>query len=462
MRGKRVRESVIAGSWYPGNRETLEDMLEGFLDKVGNDAIEDVRALICPHAGYAYSGGVAACSYKQLRNKSFRKVILLAPSHQYPFQGVSVGDYTHYRTPLGEVPVSDESFEFVSESKMFSSLKEAHLKEHSLEIQLPFLQMVLDDFSIVPLVFGRLSLDELKCAADVIIEHLDEETLLVVSTDLSHYHPYEEAVSLDDECIKSILSMDTERALRGEMCGKYAVLTAIEIAKKMDWSTKLLEYQNSGDVTGDKSGGVVGYASIVFYGKIKKESAEGEVGVEQQRYLLKVARKSIETYMMDGRLPEVEARYDELKEMKGTFVTLEKNGQLRGCIGNIMPEKEVYVSVRDNAISAAFRDPRFISLKRSELDGLEIEVSILSVPELIRVENPEDYLDEIDAGRDGIIIKKGDKSATYLPQVWEKIPKKELFLDSLCQKANLPMGCWRSGGAEIYRYRVQHFSEGEV
>ncbi len=459
MREKKVRESVIAGSWYPGNRKALEDMLEGFLNKAGNEAIEDIRALICPHAGYTYSGEVAAHSYRQLQNKSFRKVILLAPSHQYPFQGVSVGDYTHYKTPLGEVPVSDESPEFVTESRLFSSMEEAHVREHSLEIQLPFLQMVLDDFSIIPLVFGRLSMDEIKEAADVIIRHLDEETLLVISTDLSHYHPYEEAISLDDGCIKSILSMETGNASREEMCGKYAVLTAMEIARKMNWSPQLLEYRNSGDVTGDKSGGVVGYASIVFHGEIKNG---GGIGVAQQRYLLEIARKSIETYMEEGRPPEVESRYDELRERKGTFVTLEKNGQLRGCIGNIVPEKELYLSVRDNAISAAFRDPRFTPLQRSELDGLEIEVSILSVPELIRVEFPEDYLDEIDAGRDGIIIKKGSKSATYLPQVWEEIPEKELFLDSLCQKACLPLGCWRSGGVEIYRYRVQHFSESEL
>ncbi|MEA1925268.1 MAG: AmmeMemoRadiSam system protein B [Candidatus Altiarchaeota archaeon] len=461
MSVKRVRESVIAGSWYPGNKETLENMLEGFLDKVGNDAIEDVRALICPHAGYAYSGSVAAYGYKQLRNKSYSKVIMLAPSHQYPFQGVSVGDYTHYRTPLGDVPVSDESFELVSESKLFYFLEEAHLREHSLEIQLPFLQMVLDDFFIIPLVFGRLSMDEIRCAADVIIGHLNDETLLVVSTDLSHYHSYEEAISLDDECIKSILSMDMENALKGEMCGKYAVLTAMEIAKKMGWSPQLLKYLNSGDVTGDKSSGVVGYASIVFHGKNKNESAEGVVSVEQQKYLLDVARKSIEAYMDKGMPPKVEARYSELEERAGTFVTLEKNGQLRGCIGNIVPEKKVYISVRDNAINAAFRDPRFSPLKRSELDDLEIEVSILSVPELIRVESPQDYVNEIEAGKDGIIIQKGDRSATYLPQVWEKIPKTELFLDSLCQKATLPIGCWGRGGVEIYRYRVQHFSEGE-
>ncbi len=455
---KKIRESVIAGTWYPANKKTLLNMLEGFLDKVESEAIEDVRALICPHAGYAYSGGVAAYSYKQLRNKSYSKVILLAPSHQYPVQGISVGDCTHYRTPLGDVPVSGESTELISESKLFTSLNEAHLREHSLEIQLPFLQLMLDDFSIIPLVFGRLSMDEIRKAADVIIGHLDDETLLVVSTDLSHYHPYEDAVSLDDECIKSILSADVGKAAIGEMCGKYAVLTVIEIAKKMNWSAKLLKYQNSGDVTGDKTKGVVGYASIVFHAEVNRG---GGVGGKQQKYLLEIARKTIEAYLDDGKPLDFEALYDELKERKGTFVTLEKNGQLRGCIGNIVPGKEVYLSVSDNAISAAFRDPRFSPLTRNELDDLKIEVSILSVPELIKVDRPQDYIDKIDAGKDGIIIQKGNRSATYLPQVWEKIPDKQMFLDSLCQKALLPRDCWMDEGVEIYRYSVQHFSEGE-
>ncbi|OYT27258.1 MAG: AMMECR1 domain-containing protein [Candidatus Altiarchaeales archaeon ex4484_96] len=189
---------------------------------------------------------------------------------------------------------------------------------------------------------------------------------------------------------------------------------------------------------------------------------EAQVSLEQQRYLLKIARDTIKKYLMDGIKLDVEPGFEQLKEKKGTFVTLEKQGRLRGCMGNIAPGKAIYLSVRDNAINAAFHDPRFRPVQNNELDDVVIELSILSVPSLIDVGNPAYYLDEIVVGKDGIIIKKEGRSATYLPQVWEKIPDKVYFLDSLCEKAYLSRGCWRSPDAQIYRYRVQHFSETDI
>ncbi len=199
--------------------------------------------------------------------------------------------------------------------------------------------------------------------------------------------------------------------------------------------------------------------SMVKYNKMLDEDV---IGVEQQNYLLEIARKTIETYIKDREVLDVEARFEELKERKGTFVTLEKKGDLRGCIGNILPDKEIYLSVRDNAINAAFRDPRFRPVGMDELDDIEIEVSILTLPELIEAVNPVEYLEKIEKDRDGIIIKYMGKSATYLPQVWEKIPEKDIFLESLCHKAGLQGDCWRNPDVEIYRYRVRAFKEGEI
>ncbi len=456
---KRVRESVIAGSWYPGSKDELKGMLNGFLNNVKKEDIEGLRALISPHAGYMYSGQVAAYGYKQIEGKYFKKVIIMGPSHHYPFYGVSIPNYTHYRTPLGDVPISEDAKEMIGESDLIKSIEEAHSKEHSVEIEIPFLQMTLSNFTIIPMVFGHLNSEDIKRVADVILRHFERNTLIVVSTDLSHYHPYSDAVRMDKNCIDAIISLDIRDAYNGEMCGKYPVLTLMEIAKRINLSAKLLRYANSGDVIGDKSGGVVGYASIVFY---ENNTDNGVIGKEQQRYLLKIARNAIKTYLDNGKVLDVEPKYDELNVRKGTFVTLEKHGELRGCIGNILPDKPIYLSVRDNAINAAFRDPRFKPLESDELDDIEIEISILSLPELIKADTPEDYLRKIERDRDGIIIKYMGKSATYLPQVWEKIPDKERFLESLCYKAWLPGDCWKKKGVEIYRYRVQAFKESEL
>ncbi len=263
-----MRESAIAGSWYPGNREVLGNMLNGFLNNVDEQEADDLRALICPHAGYAYSGQVAAYSYRQVKEKKFSKVIIMAPSHQYPLQGVSISNYTHYRTPLGDAPVSTEAREMLAETDLIKTVDGAHIREHSAEIQIPFLQVTLKDFTIIPLVFGQMSTEEIKKIAEIILNHVNDSTLIIVSTDLSHYHPYDEAVSLDEGCIDAILSTEEGKAYEKEMCGKIPVLTIMEMAKKKRWSRRLLKYANSGDVTGDITGGVVGYASIGFYGKI--------------------------------------------------------------------------------------------------------------------------------------------------------------------------------------------------
>jgi len=456
---KKVRKSVIAGSWYPGSKDDLSKMLDGFFGNAEKEDLGEIKAVIAPHAGYIYSGQVAAFSFKQIEGKDYNKVIILAPTHHYPFNGASIANYTHYETPLGEVRISPLSKDLMKESQLISSIPAAHSKEHSAEIEIPFLQKALKNFEIVPIIIGRMSREEIDEFSDLIIRHLDEKTLIVTSTDLSHYHPYDEAVSMDTSCINSIIALDIKKAEGCEMCGYFPVLITMRIAEKLNWSTKLLKYANSGDVTGDRSG-VVGYTAIAFYKR--KNNPHNELNEEQKKYLLKLARDTVELYVKEGKKLEPETDDLELKKNKGVFVTLEKGGQLRGCIGHIQPIQSLYLDVRDNAINAAVHDPRFSPVGKDELDKIEIEVSVLTTPELIEVNSPEEYLEKIQASIDGIIIDYKGRGATYLPQVWEMLPDKEEFLSHLCEKAFLPGDCWKEKEVKIYRYRVVAFKESEL
>jgi MEMO1 family protein len=465
---KRVRESVIAGSWYPGKTEDLAKVIDSFLGNADNAGFKDIKALVVPHAGYAYSGQVAAHAYKQIEGREYKKVMILAPSHHVGFRGASIPDYTHFETPLGEVKVSGVSGMMKKESKLIQSIDLIEEKEHSLEIQLPFLQSVLGNvFELIPIVVGDLSEGDRTALVEAIAKHLDDETLLVISTDLSHYYPYDTAVSMDTECVDALTNLDIEAAEGCEMCGMNPVLVLMGIARKLGWKAHLLKYANSGDATGDTSG-VVGYAAIAFYAgkkeekKENKKSAAGDLNNAEKKYLLSLARETIENYIKTGEVTEPHTDDRKLKDTRGAFVTLEKKGQLRGCIGHIVPVQPLFLDVRDNAISAATEDPRFRQVVEEELDKIEIEISVLTSPEEIKTKSAKETLETIRQGIDGIILEYKGRGATYLPQVWEQLPGKEEFLDSLCMKAGLMPGDWKQKGAKISRYQVQAFKEKDV
>jgi AmmeMemoRadiSam system protein B/AmmeMemoRadiSam system protein A len=464
---KSIRESVIAGSWYPGKKEDLAKLIDSFLGNADNTGLKDIKALIVPHAGYAYSGQVAAHAYKQIVEGEYKKVIILAPSHHVGFRGASIPDYTYFETPMGKVKVSSDAGLMKKESKIIQSIDLIEEKEHSLEIQLPFLQKVLgSEFDLIPMVVGDLSESDRTTLAELLTKHLDDETLLVISTDLSHYYPYDTAVLMDTECIEALIDLNIKAAEGCEMCGMNPVLILLEIAKKLGWNTHLLKYANSGDATGDPSG-VVGYAAIAFYAGKKEEKKEnkktpaGDLNNVEKKYLLSLARETIENYIKSGEVTEPHTEDQKLKETRGAFVTLEKKGQLRGCIGHIIPVQPLFLDVRDNAISAATEDSRFRQVVEEELDKIEIEISVLTFPEEIKTKSAKETLEAIRQGIDGIILEYKGRSATYLPQVWEQLPGKEEFLDSLCMKGGLSPGDWKQKGAKISRYQVQAFKESE-
>lgn len=475
---QKVRKAIVAGQFYPGTKEGVEKQIHEYLAQA--EKIElggPLRALVAPHAGYIYSGPIAAYAYKQIE-KPFKRVFIFASSHSADFHGLSVpADYTHYETPLGEVHISPLVQELVKEEGI-SYVPDAHIT-HIIEVQLPFLQLLLEDFEIIPVITWRMSQDDLIRFGELFNKYVDEDTLFILSTDLSHYHPYSEAVRLDTSCVNALEQLNTAGVINSELCGKGAALILLEIAKKQGWQGKILDYRNSGDTAGDKAQ-VVGYSAIAYFTptgdktSLQKEghkeqdavssvspSAQSEpLSEEEQQLMLELAETTLELYVKGEKVfePDSErfAEFPKLSEHRGTFVTLKKNGELRGCIGNIIGRQPLYVNVRDNAINAAAHDSRFQPVIENELPEISLSISVLDLPKLLQVTNPDEYLERL-THQDGVIIINGNHSSTYLPQVWEQLPDTIEFLSHLCLKGGSPPNCWKDPATRIYTYHAQEF-----
>ena len=442
-----IREPAVSGQFYPSNAEKLESGILQYLSQVNKtEKPGKIRALISPHAGYIYSAPVAAYGYGMLEDETFSTVIILGTSHHVYLEGAALDNVSDFKTPLGLVPVSDKAGN-LSKEQHFSVNHLAHEKEHSLEVQLPFLQKVLrNNFTILPIVIGRADPGEL---ASVLEKYVDDDTLVIASSDLSHYYSYDKAVELDRNCVNGVNNLDNSMLSQCEACGLIPILTVMKIAENKGWSGKVLDYRNSGDTAGDKKS-VVGYMSAVFYDGLSSD---------ERSFLIELSRSVLESHVKNGVTPEIATEIPErLKEVKGCFVTLNKNKQLRGCIGHIIPQEPLYQCVMDNTINAASNDPRFRPVATGELNDIEVEISVLTVPRTLRFSSPDDLLNRLVPLRDGVVLKSGRHQATYLPQVWEMIPDKSDFLSSLCEKGGADAGCWRDN-VEISVYQAEVFNE---
>jgi AmmeMemoRadiSam system protein B/AmmeMemoRadiSam system protein A len=423
-------------------------MVERFLSGAEKVPVNGkLLALISPHAGYIFSGQVAAYGYKNIEGRDIKKVIIIGPSHHTAFKGASVYTKGSFRTPLGTVTINEGLAEgLLNEAADVRFNPEAYAKEHSIEVQLPFLQTVLKDFTIVPIIVGSPTRQTFEYLTLRLAEILDEKTLLIASTDLSHYHDYSTAKEMDSKAISAverISVMDTERLMRtgeAELCGGYPVLIAMEAARRAGANMGvLLKYANSGDVTNEKDK-VVGYASIGLY---KNPLTEGE-----KKELLSLARNTITEYVTNGKVSEVEMKNPKLKADGAVFVTIKRNGLLRGCIGHIQPIMPLYQSVIKNAVAACSSDPRFPSMKKDELKDMDIEVSVLSPLE------PLKDVKNVQVGKHGLVIVKGMQSGLLLPQVAQELGwDRETFLEQICAKAGLPRGAWRD--ADLYTFTAE-------
>ena len=442
---ENVKEPSVAGTFYPADKKELRETVEGFLAKAKKGQRNGkLIALVSPHAGYRFSGQVAAYGYKEIKDSGIKKVILIGPSHHSAFKGASVYTKGSFRTPLGDVKI-DETLAagLLDEKADIRFYPEAYEKEHSIEVQLPFLQTVLKDFTIVPILIGSPTKQTFEHLISGLTDMLDEKTLIIASSDLSHYHDYTRAKEMDGRIISAIerLSvMDVAQLLQNgeaELCGSFPVVIAMEAAKRYGATVgTVFNSANSGDVTGEKDK-VVGYASLGLFKSLYTE--------EEKRELLSLARNSITEYVKNGKAQEVEMKNWKLRADGAVFVTIKEKGSLRGCIGHVQAIMPLYQSVIKNAIAACSVDPRFPPMNKEELKDMEIEVSVLSP--LIPVKDVKD----IRVGKHGLLIRKGQQSGLLLPQVptefgWDR----ETFLEQLCAKAGLPKGSWKN--AELYSF----------
>jgi len=390
----KIRKAVVAGQFYPSDRAQLTQMIESLTRQAQQTKIDTPRqgvlkALILPHAGYVYSGLTAAHASHLLSENQFDKVILLGPDHRVGFSNGAITDAEAYETPLGRIKLHEDAAKLL-QTKLFQTVPTSDRSEHSLEAVLPFLQYYLKEFELVPIVLGR---GDTKALANAINAFSDLKTLLVVSSDLSHFLAYDLAVAYDKETLKMITRLKPDPLLKRDnaACGVVPIAVLLHLASQRGWRPQLLHYSNSGDTAGDHKR-VVGYAAIAFYGgspmnatDAKKNNESLTFHDDQGQALVKLARQTIAARLgKKTPLPESAATALEAKELKnrrGTFVTLTINGQLRGCIGSLNPVESVVDGVRRNAVNAAFGDPRFSKLQPAELDTTDIEVSILTEPQ---------------------------------------------------------------------------------
>jgi len=323
--------------------------------------------------------------------------------------------------------------------------------EHSVEVEIPFLQRTLGRFELIPAVCGEVDTAQAARALDKV---LDRRTLIVASSDLSHYYSYDQARRLDQGCVDAICRLDTDAMESQEACGRIPILILMRVARTHGWRVRLLDMRNSGDTSGNSSHGVVGYAAIAFY-----EPFGEHLGKDERQALLGIARRALHEAAATGRLPGAPASVAGLSEARGCFVTLTHQGELRGCIGNLTAGGPLYEAVAENARSAALSDPRFPPVAEREVEGLRIEISVLSEPKPLWFSSPEDLLRKLQPGVDGVILRMGDRAATYLPQVWEQLPNKETFMNSLAEKAGCEPDAWRRPGTSVFLYEVEAFRE---
>jgi hypothetical protein len=469
----KVRPPAVAGSFYPADPKELGDMLDGFLAHADPAPVQDLVAVVAPHAGYVYSGPVAAYSYALLKGRKVDRVVIVAPSHYEAFDFSSVYDGEAYSTPLGTLTVDRE---FAAKlAGMDPSIKlsgvghtpTADRPEHALEVQLPFLQRTLGDVRIVPIVMGDQSYENCRALGVALAKLIPgTNTLIVASSDLSHYHPYGQAVETDHKTLTAIgewdyLSMSRNfdpHLLVWEACGGGPIIATMMAAERLGATeARVLHYANSGDATGDKSR-VVGYGAVALLkgapGAATREKAF-TLSQSEKDELMGIARKSVETAVRDRKVYDApEPKSEALAHERGAFVTLHLNGDLRGCIGYVAPIKPLYLTVRDVAREAALHDSRFRPVTTGELAGLQYEISVLSP--MRRVLD----LKEIKIGVHGLLIRKNGIEGLFLPQVpveehWDL----DTYLQQVCYKARLPKNTWKDPGADLFRFTALVFEE---
>lgn len=442
-----IRPAAVAGMFYPGSAAELAHDVSAMLTTAKAHAPQLVpKVLIAPHAGYIYSGAIAASAYALLEPiaNRIRRVVLLGPTHRVAIRGLALPGTDAFATPLGFVPIDHDAVDQVAALPQVTISPQAHALEHSLEVHLPFLQSVLPDFKLLPLAVGMASAEEVA----EVLETLwgGDETLIVVSSDLSHYLPYDTARRVDGDTAQAILHLH-QGISHEQACGGTPVNGLLLAVRKHQLQPHLLDLRNSGDTAGSKDK-VVGYAAFAFAAPAPQDT--------RGPLLLKLARDAIGAQLGYLTTPAPVAPW--LQEPGAVFVTLTQNGNLRGCIGSLEAHRPLGEDVRQNAVAAAFRDPRFSPLSADEFNATRVEVSLLSAAEAMDFTDEKDALSQLRPGVDGVILEYGMHRGTFLPQVWEQLPDRQQFMAQLKRKAGLPADFW-ADGVKLSRYTVTKWKE---
>lgn len=450
-----IRPPAVAGMFYPGDAASLRDDLTIYLAAAPAPTLDSaapglLKAIIVPHAGYIYSGSTAGQAYALLAPLAarIRRVVLLGPCHRVSVRGLAAPTVKAFATPLGSVALGRAALDGLGDLPQVIASDAAHAGEHSLEVQLPFLQTVLGEFQLVPLAVGQTGAHEVAQVLDRLWG--GPETLIVISSDLSHFHTYREAQQIDQATVARILALDQLSSFE-QACGALPINGLLAVARRRGLRIERVAQCNSGDTAGDKSR-VVGYASFALY---EAEAAAADIGPA----LLARARNAIAAQLKQPTRAEPD--HPALTQPGATFVTLTQNGQLRGCIGSLEAHRPLDQDVRANAVAAAFRDPRFPPLKVEELPRTRVEVSLLTAPQAMSFGDEADALRQLRPNIDGVILVAGQRRSTFLPQVWEQLPEPRVFMAHLKQKAGLPADWW-SSEVQLQRYEVQKWKEAPI
>ncbi len=459
-----TRPCAVSGSFYPENKEELSLEIKQVLANAKSFSKEDINAIIVPHAGYIYSAQTAAQAYKTL-HKKYKNIFLIGSSHHINSNTASIYNIGSYQTPLGLIKTNKEIISaLMQNTKLFSYEKDAHTKEHTLEVQLPFLQTIYQDgLQIVPIIIATQKLDTIIKISQALKPYFTDENLFIISTDLSHFPKFDDANNVDMRTLKAISTNNSQEFIdtlneneslglknfHTSACGWSSILTLMQLTKDKNYKYELLEYKNSAHIkNGDKSR-VVGYGAMRIY------KDKPYLNTQEKSQLLEIAKLALDDAIRKNERIQINEKkvYPKLLEHLGAFVTLYKDGNLRGCIGSFEPNQSLYEVVIDMAISSAFNDTRFNKVTLEELSEIDIEISVLTPRRKIN------SLEEIELHKHGIYVKHGSKSGTYLPHVASQMQwnVKEFIHHCAIEKAGIsPQNI---NDIEIFTYETIIFGE---
>lgn len=464
-----IRTPAVSDAFYPADPAELSSQVEGFLNEWPHDEAPVPKAIVAPHAGYRYSGAVAAAAYARLlpAADTITRVILLGPCHRVAVRGVALSEADYFETPLGRVEVDKAAESLIADMPNVGPFAQTHAQEHALEVHLPFLQKTLRSFKVVPMVVGETQAKDVAKVLDALWG--GPETLIVVSSDLSHFLDYAAAQEIDNRTCDAIKKMDPSAIERNGACGRFPLGGLLHTAKARQMTVETLDLRNSGDTAGPKDR-VVGYGSWAFFeparkpraiplniklrksapGAIDPTAADFEATTKQLLqnhgdHLLHLAHTSIQTGLKTGKPSPVDLKKEpkDLQTSGACFVTLKQaDGRLRGCIGSPTAHRALAIDVAENAFRAAFRDPRFPPVATDEYATLRLSISVLSPQSPMTITDEADLLRQLRPRVDGLVISDGGRRALFLPSVWAQLPTPAVFLAHLKQKAGMPTDHW--------------------